>query len=77
MTATTSAGHTSPSTRLPDAILERYRAGDSIEHLARDYAIPLEQVEWGLGVGSMAPRGIGVTGSRCNLQAGYSGLRWV
>lgn len=43
-----------PSTRLPATLLDRYRAGDSVGHLARDYAIPLEQVRWGIGLAELA-----------------------
>lgn len=43
-------GLRNPSQRLPEALRERWLAGDSYESLADDYDIPLEQVKWGIEV---------------------------
>ena len=42
------SGGTSPSTRLPEALLGRLRAGDHVADIARDFGISDEQVRWGL-----------------------------
>jgi hypothetical protein len=47
------SGETSPSTRLPEALLGRYRAGESIAELSRDYGIPIEQVVWGVELSAL------------------------
>jgi hypothetical protein len=44
----TCGGHTNPSLRLPNAILQRRRAGETVAALADDYGIPAEQVRWGI-----------------------------
>jgi len=39
------------SQRLPAAIFGRYRAGESVSALAKDYGLPWEQIEWGIRIG--------------------------
>lgn len=41
-------GSTTPSTRLPEALIGRWRGGDSIGTLAVDYGVPAEQIAWGI-----------------------------
>lgn len=48
LTPTTASGCTTPSTRLPEALFDRWQAGDSMAALAADHGIPEEQVEWGI-----------------------------
>ena len=42
-----------PSNRLPDALVSRYIAGDSITQLSVDYHVPEEQIRWGVELGAL------------------------